>query len=90
MVENESTELPGAPKPAKGGSAEFLRGADMFTRFRNFYRMATGSMSSQGKPDFRPTPPSGKLILHSRTKTILARRRPPLRIHRLPPLRIST
>lgn len=45
------TEKPTQPPPntSSGGTAPFLRGDSLLTRFRNFYRMATGSMSPQGQ-----------------------------------------
>ena len=36
----------------KGKGADFLTGSDMWTRWRNFYRMASGSMSPEGQKNY--------------------------------------
>ena len=41
-------ELPDTPSTSKSENNQFLSGNDFPTRFRNFYRMATGSMSKDG------------------------------------------
>jgi len=38
-----------APEPPKPDGSSFLTGQDTWTRFRNFYRMASGSMSPEGQ-----------------------------------------
>jgi mitochondrial inner membrane protease ATP23 len=47
--EQPNARPPQPPNTRKGGTAEFLTGTDSWTRFRNFYRMASGAMSPRGQ-----------------------------------------
>ena len=48
-----SEESPSPSPPSQGsGGAAFLTGTDAYTRFRNFYRMATGTMSATGSAQY--------------------------------------
>lgn len=46
---NSQTQPATPPNTRPGGTADFLEGTSLLTRFKNFYRMATGSMSPQGQ-----------------------------------------
>ena len=48
---SEQTASPTPPSRPSGGAA-FLNGTDYYTRFRNFYRMAVGTMSTEGSTQY--------------------------------------
>jgi mitochondrial inner membrane protease ATP23 len=52
MATSDPPDPSKAPTPPSTTGADFLAGADMWTRWRNFYRMASGSMSPEGQKKY--------------------------------------
>ena len=52
MATNDLPDASKAPNPSSTAGADFVPGGDMWTRWHNFYRMASGRMSPEGQKKY--------------------------------------